>query len=114
MWIITLGQGLEAVRLRLQWNVDQCEASYDRLSSDLIWSHPSFLSSDVDAVDIRGHLRSISIEWEDPAHYMRWRSAVDVAQGSSRGVPAPNGGEVFGFVAQDLPLINNDQPLPIT
>jgi hypothetical protein len=115
MWIITLGQGLEAVRLRLQWNVDgrQCEATYDRLGRDQVWKHPSFLSSNLDAIDIRSHLGSVSMEWEDPAHYVRWRSLVEIAPGSSRGTPAPNGDEA-DFVEQDVPFVNNGQPLPLT
>jgi hypothetical protein len=115
MWIIALGQGLEAARLRLQWNVDgrQCEASYDRLGRDQIWSNPSFLDRGLDAIDIRGHLGSISIEWEDPAHYMRWRSLIDIAPGVARGTPALSG-DVTGFVEQDIPFVNNGQPFPVT
>jgi hypothetical protein len=112
MWIVTLGQGLEAAKLRLQWNVDgrQCDVAYERLGPDQIWTHPSYIDGQLGASDIRSHVGSISIEWEDPAHCQRWRSLVEIAPGASRGTPAPNG-DGSGFLEQDVPFVNNRQPI---
>jgi hypothetical protein len=114
MWVVTLGQGKEAARLELQWNVGgrPCTTSLDRLDAGQVWTHPSYLEPSIQAVDIRNQLGSVSIEWEDAAHYLRWRSLVEIAPGSSRGTPMPDG-DTVRFVESDVPFVNNGEPEPL-
>lgn len=113
-WHVTIGRGKEAARIVLRWNLDgrQCEADTDRLEEGKVWSHPSYLDASVAAENARHHIGSIAIEWEDGAGYLRWRSRVEIAPGSSRGTPAVDDGRI-GFVESEIPLVNNAEPVPL-
>jgi hypothetical protein len=65
MWVVTLGQGKEAARLELRWNVGgrPCTTPLDRLDAGQAWTHPSYLEPSIQAIDICNHLGSVSIEW---------------------------------------------------
>lgn len=113
-WYVTLGSGAAASDLQLIWTVDGQirQARRPDLHDGETWDAPSYVPMDVGAVDLRRRVGSVEIQWQDKNGLMRWRSSIEIAEGVSRGCPAPYAVQL-GTEEVEIPHVNNGTPIAV-